>query len=329
MTDTRAEEGTESKAKRFVEKLEGFKDKNLPVTNQNGDLVHQIKDLKNQVKHLVERQGKEVGPEFKALMEGYVSKANESESLKVKYEHIQNYQEELKEEIKDLRDDNRRMGSDLDASREALKVSESELHETNNKLEKLQREFNDTTEALRDEKARLKAKLDDSVEERLATEKELEGKISKLVESQNKSRDEALEDHSKFKKVEQELQVQNEKLTRELRDAENLAKELREQVELRTREIEYKDALLSQLVRETAKDEQKQFNNQAQAKNEMLNEAIGVNVGGGEEEVFESPNRDPEEDFEESYNADLGALARQLKDNQEPRPKNFWENLLR
>ena len=52
-----------------------------------------------------------------------------------------------------------------------------------------------------------------------------------------------------------ELELEKESFQRSSRDDKNLVEELKEQLELRTRELEYKDALLNQLIKQAAVDE--------------------------------------------------------------------------
>jgi hypothetical protein len=52
------------------------------------DVEMKLSKIEKQLRHIAERQSSTVSPEFNALMDGYVNKANESQEFKVKYTHL-------------------------------------------------------------------------------------------------------------------------------------------------------------------------------------------------------------------------------------------------
>lgn len=230
------------------------------------DLTAALTEIKTEVQHLAERQTKEVSMEFKALMEGYVNKANESESFKVKYDHVVENQDELKQQIKQLKDENRVLSSDLDAAREALKLSESDLKITQTEFERSKTDHKEATE-----------KIITLTEENKRRQHELEAKIRELTEEEAKLKDQLLTSSHEHKKFEQNTSHEKETLERNFREAEGLVAELKEQLELRTREIEYKDALLNQIVKQTAVDEKSGNNYVFAGQNGIKSGGLGTN----------------------------------------------------
>lgn len=218
------------------------------------ELALVVKDLKDEIRDLTEHKSQEVSSEFKALMDGYVSKANESEGFKVKYEHIVGNQEELKVEIKEVKENNKRITSDLEATREALRHSEADLKASQNQASYAAKDYQEQIANLSQDKSTLKEKLQKLEELKDAAAHQSEVKIAELNKEIEELRDELLEANHKNKKLEQEVLIDQENFERSLRDSEGLIKELKEQLDLRTREIEYKDALLNQIVRDASND---------------------------------------------------------------------------
>src|SRR3989338_1606288 len=99
----------------------------IPITSLS-DLGTVVGDIHNQICELIEKLDNDVSPEFKALMEGYVNKANETEGLKVNLENASSGYEELKGEISKLRETNRNLIHELQNTRETLRNLENELN---------------------------------------------------------------------------------------------------------------------------------------------------------------------------------------------------------
>ena len=198
-------------------------------------------DIKSELKVLAEKQEHKVSPEFSALMDGYVIKANESETLRVKYQHVESHYEELKLELKTQKTQNRQLGSDLDSVREALKLSELELSKFKRDFDHTRQDFQDKSDALQNEKEALLRKIKE-----LMTWKETTEQLC------NEMKSELIEYNHKVKQLQQENSIEKQTAERSLREGQKVIQELKEQLELREREASYKNALIEQLVRQTA-----------------------------------------------------------------------------
>jgi|694.fasta_scaffold00143_31 hypothetical protein len=198
-------------------------------------------DIKSELKVLAEKQEHKVSPEFSALMDGYVIKANESETLRVKYQHVENHYEELKLELKTQKAQNRQLGSDLDSVREALKLSELELSKFKRDFDHTRQDFQDKSDSLQNEKEALLRKIKDLMTWKETTEQLCNDMKAELVEYNHK-----------IKQLQQENLIEKQTAERSLREDQKIIQELKEQLELREREASYKNALIEQLVRQTA-----------------------------------------------------------------------------
>ncbi len=198
-------------------------------------------DIKSELKVLAEKQEHKVSPEFSALMDGYVIKANESETLRVKYQHVENHYEELKLELKTQKAQNRQLGSDLDSVREALKLSELELSKFKRDFDHTKQDFQDKSDSLQNEKEALLRKIKDLMTWKETTEQLCNDMKAELVEYNHK-----------IKQLQQENLIEKQTAERSLREDQKIIQELKEQLELREREASYKNALIEQLVRQTA-----------------------------------------------------------------------------
>jgi hypothetical protein len=198
-------------------------------------------DIKSELKVLAEKQEHKVSPEFSALMDGYVIKANESETLRVKYQHVENHYEELKLELKTQKAQNRQLGSDLDSVREALKLSELELSKFKRDFDHTRQDFQDKSDSLQNEKEALLRKIKDLMTWKETTEQLCNDMKAELVEYNHK-----------VKQLQQENLIEKQTAERSLREGQKIIQELKEQLELREREASYKNALIEQLVRQTA-----------------------------------------------------------------------------
>ncbi len=247
---------------------------NLPskIAEVPHEVAFFIKDIRQQMKTLVDKQNKEVSSEFTALMDGYVSKANESESFKVKFEHLEETTEDLKADLKELKDANKRLSSDLEAAREALRLSEADLQNTKKDSEQFRLESNEQIYNLTEEKKLLKEKIRKMQESKDTMQSELENKIDELITEQEELRKNLLESDHRFKSLEQESTLDVENSKRSQRDSEKLIKELKDQLELRNREVEYKDALLNQIVKQ-ASSEKQMLSQQMFEKQKQVNQA--------------------------------------------------------
>lgn len=214
----------------------------LDNSEKNKEIFSSLLDeIKSELRVLTEKQEHKVSPEFSALMDGYVIKANESETLRVKYQHVESHYEELKLELKTQKAQNRQLASDLDSVREALKLSELELSKFKRDTEQTKKDYQEKEESLLNEKESLLRKIKE-----LMTWKESTEQLC------NEMKAEIVEYNHKVKQLQQENQIEKQTAERSLRESQKIIQELKEQLELREREASYKNALIEQLVRQTA-----------------------------------------------------------------------------
>lgn len=238
-------EGSEKKAKKTKKTtMSETKDSDTNLPAIGGDLSKQLSLIQKQVSAIVERQSSGVSAEFSALMDGYVNKANESQTFKVKYEHLETVHEELKLEVKTLREENRKYKSEMEASREALRLSEADLQRLKKDLDTNKLQYDEQISTLIEEREKLKARL-----------KQLNDEKEKSVQEYTDLKAELLEHKYKAKQYDQEKQVEIESHKRSIREANKMIEELKEKLDLRTREVEYKDALLNQLIKQVSVDD--------------------------------------------------------------------------
>ena len=200
-----------------------------------------LEEIRSELKVIGEKQEQKVSPEFNALMDGYVSKANESESLKAKYTHVESHYEELKLELKNQKSLYRQVAADMDATREALKLSELDVSKYKRDLEQSKFDFEQKIAELIDQRDALGEKV-----------KELTAWKEQNDFTSNELKSEILEHKHKIKQLEQERQIEKETTSRKLRESERLVQELKQQLDLREREASYKNALLEQLIKQTS-----------------------------------------------------------------------------
>lgn len=210
--------------------------------NENKAIFSNLLDeIKSELKVLSEKQEAKVSPEFNALMDGYISKANESETLRVKYQHIESHYEELKLELKTQKASNRQLASDLDSVREALKLSELEFSKSKRESEQIKKDFQEKVDSSQNEKEALMRKI-----------KELTTWKDTTEELCNSMKSEIVEYNHRLKQLQQENQIERQTAERTLRESQKIIQDLKDQLELREREASYKNALIEQLVRQTA-----------------------------------------------------------------------------
>jgi chromosome segregation ATPase len=223
----------------YQEQKENILNANALVKDSN--FTNKLAKIEEQLSAIVDKQQNGVSAEFNALMDGYVNKANESQEFKVKANHLESLYEELKIEAKTFKEENKRLKADLEATKEALRMSESDIKRLKNESEHSKVSFQEQINTLNDEKANLKNKL-----------KEVQTQNDKNIQNYNNIKSELLEQKYRVKQFEQEKQVEEETIKRTNRETTKLIDELKEKLELRTREVEYKDALLNQLIKQVS-----------------------------------------------------------------------------
>lgn len=221
-------------------------DKHLPAVwdDMAGGFEQKLEKIEKQIGSLLDKQSSGVSAEFNALMDGYVNKANQSQEYKVKFEHLENLYEDLKIEAKTLREENRKFKADADAAKEALRMSELDLQRARKEADHSKVQFEEQISSLIEDRERLKNKV-----------KQLTDRTEKSAQEYNDIKAELLEHKYKAKQLEQEKQVELETQKRSMRETNKVIEELKEKLDLRTREVEYKDALLNQLIKQVSAEE--------------------------------------------------------------------------
>jgi chromosome segregation ATPase len=236
-----------SKVKKLAKKSpELGNSENLPAIWEDlaSGVETKLNQIQKQIDSISDRQKSGVSAEFNALMDGYVNKANESQSYKVKFEHLDGLYEELNLEHKTFREEVKKSRADLEASKEALRMSESDLQRAKRDLDNNRLQYEEQISNLIEEREKLKAKV-----------KQLMDHKEKSSQEYNDLKAELLENKYRVKQLEQEKQVEVETQRRTARETNKIIEDLKEKLDLRTREVEYKDALLNQLIKQVSADD--------------------------------------------------------------------------
>ena len=146
------------KTKKSVEIVDGS---NLPAVldDLTSGMETKLEQIQKQIDFICDRQKSGVSAEFSALMDGYVNKANESQSYKVKFEHLEGLYEELNLEHKTAREDLKKSKADLEASKEALRMSESDLQRAKRDTDNSRLQYEEQISNLIEEREKLKSKV--------------------------------------------------------------------------------------------------------------------------------------------------------------------------
>ena len=214
----------------------------IPITSIS-DLGTVVGEIQSQLSLLIAKLEDDVRPEFKALMDGYINKANESEGLKVNLEDTSLKYEGIKGEIEQLRETNRNIIHELQSAREALKNIESEFNSYQTNARRNEVDYKSKIQELTKQNQEYKEEV-----------KKLEEKIEQVKDNKNSVREEIEEQNFKLRQNEQELIIERNQLAKQLEEYEVLLTEQKEQIEFKTKEAEYKDALLNQLIKKTTTD---------------------------------------------------------------------------
>lgn len=221
------------------------REKIVPIGSM-ADLGNVVGEIQNQLSLLLQRLNDDVSPEFKALMEGYVNKANESEELKVNLDNAKFKYEELKIEISQLRDSNRTLVVELQGAREILKNLESQLSMLQALSTKTEEEHKNKIKELNLQLLDYENKINNLEEENI-----------KVSQKHEELRQEVLDQSFKFRQAEQELTIERDNLKKQVDEFQLLLKEQNEQLDFKGKELEYKDALINQLVKQATTDKLK------------------------------------------------------------------------
>src|SRR3989338_2642427 len=231
--------------------------KNVIPISSVSDLGTIVGEIHNQISALMEKIDTDVSPEYKALMEGYVNKANETEQIKINLENITFKYEELKADITRVRETNRNLIQELQNARDILKKLEFELNNTQITLKKTESEYKEKIKTLSTQNTELENKIKDLEEEKESILCENEEKSAELTENQENLRQELLDRNFKSHQIEQELIMQRDNFKKQVEEFDALIKDQTEKLELKTKEAEYKDALLNQFIKQTTTEKLK------------------------------------------------------------------------
>ena len=214
----------------------------IPITSIN-DLGTLVGEIQNQLTLLLDKLNNDVSPEFKALMGGYVNKANETEELKVNLEDAKTKYELLKGEILKLRETNRTLINELQNTREILKNLEFQLNNLKDISVKAEEEY----------KTKIKL-LNKQIQDYENKFKLVEEENIKIKQTHEELRQELLDQNFNTKQNAQELLIEKDNLKKQLEEFELILNEQKEQIDFKTKELEYKDALINQLIRQTTEE---------------------------------------------------------------------------
>lgn len=241
----------------FKEKTEvklSQKKKNvIPITSIT-DLGTVVGEIQNQLTLLVRKLEGEVSPEFKALMEGYVNKANQTEEFKVKLEHINSLHEALKLEVTKVRETNRNLIHELQSARESLKNLEFQFNNLQTAMTNSEEEYENEINKLNRLNEEYQAKINELEEEKEKNKEIMEKKIAELKEEQERLKDELSNQNFEFKNKEREFLGETDNLRKQVEELETIISEQNEQIDLKTKEAEYKEALLTQFIKQSTND---------------------------------------------------------------------------
>ena len=226
------------------EAYEEYKNNTGGALVKDSEFSSQLSKIEEQLAAIVEKQKNGVSAEFNALMDGYVNKANESQEFKVKSTHVEGLYEELKIEHKTTTEENKKLKADLEATKEALRMSESDIKRFKEEADITKAGLQKQILEHKEERENLKDKL-----------KDIQRQFDESVSNYNNIKSELLEQRYKVKQLDQEKTAENEAFDRTQREATKLVDELKEKLELRTREVEYKDALLNQVIKQVSVEE--------------------------------------------------------------------------
>ena len=249
--------------------------KNVIPISSLSDLGQIVGDIQNQLVLLNRKLQSDVSPEFKALMEGYVNKANETEGIKVNLDGLKSSYETVKADITQVRDTNRNLINELQCAKEALRNLESQLNtlqeamktseerykekinlinkhrqDQENKIRQLEHDKLEQTKEYKERLNQLEEEKKQVVEEKEKIRQPLEAKLTELIGNQDKLKLELVDQSFNFKQGEREYTRQIESMSARIKEFEALLKEKDEQIVLKTKEAEYKDALLNQMIKQ-------------------------------------------------------------------------------
>jgi len=203
------------------------------------ELASALAKIESHLSVLTDKQ--HASPEFKALMDGYVNKANECEAEKVRARAFEEKYEELRADHRALKEAHKSLQSELEATKEALRESEADLHKVKQEYSNYKNSTEEKIHELTEDKRSANQKVRDLIAEREKNSAEFNSMQAKTLEAKHL-----------YKQLEADRNIERDNYERAIKEAENMVAQYKEQLDLRTRELEYKDALLNQLIREAS-----------------------------------------------------------------------------
>jgi chromosome segregation ATPase len=235
---------------------------------------------------LLESKTNAATPEFQVLMNNYLTKANEAERNQARFEEalerleiVSQEAKSYKQETDDLKERIRGYERDFDSIKleqerdlnnlrdelskiiQAKNVIEAELTEKHIKelnnfradadrqISQLQNELNEMVQL----KRKFEEKYQHKNQEADVYEKELNELKIKLADEQAQIREEIIEATKRSHQIEQRFQDEKDQLVRRIKELENSYDEIHSTLLLKQRELEYKDALLNQALKQPVK----------------------------------------------------------------------------
>ena len=231
---------------------------------------------------LVEEKSNSASPEFQVLMNNYLTKANEAERNQARFEEALERLELAEQESKklkilsdELRERIRTIERDFEnlQSKNTKEINnlQEKLSKNSQEKDKLEKEyFNKYQQDLKEARSssekqiielqteigevlQIKRKLEEKVlmknQESDLLEKELNDLKIKLADEQANIRNEIIEATKRSHSIEQKFQTEKDSLSKKLRELERINEELSSELILKRREVEYKDALLTQAIK--------------------------------------------------------------------------------
>ncbi len=221
-------------------------DSSLPTVfgDLSSDFEGKLVKIEKLLTQMTQRQVNGVSAEFNALMDGYVAKANESQTYKAKYDHLHGLYEDLKEELKTFKEANEELKLDLDKSNLNLKNLTGDYSLLQKDKEALTKQSEERINSLIEERDRLKTRIKQLLEFREQSELEI-----------NKVKTEMTDLSNEFKKTLEEKRIQAETNKQMTLQYDKQITDLKAKLELKARELDYKDALLNQLIKQVSEED--------------------------------------------------------------------------
>jgi chromosome segregation ATPase len=247
------------------------------------EVLQQILDKLGQM----DEKANSASPEFQVLMNNYLTKANEAERNQARFEEALERLDLAEQEGKKFKAENEELKERIRAyDRDFDSLRSEQAKEVNGLREELTKvlQSKNEVEALMSEKyskeltqyrasaekqishlqtevgevLQVKRKLEEKLlmrtQESDAVERELSELKIKLADEQANIRNEIIEATKRSHQIEQRFQTEKEQMYKRVRELESNLEEITNALTLTKRELEYKDALLSQAMRKPTSD---------------------------------------------------------------------------